>query len=251
MMNLSLSGLFNTGSTSSAINANSSTSLIHPGHVDLAHLMDLENQVIHEIDFAGGRGDFKLIAKHDGSESALVSFLVSSSAMILACKPWARMLRGKFRNGRAGSLKILDFTEDNHLALRILVDITHLRFSRVPCNLKLADLAEVAILTDKYDLTDLAAPWVKGWAEQLYPSIEEKGNESHWLRISWEYGFADTFHLVSSKICMGWSLVGAGMQGSCSGNGVSFAVDNDGIPISDDLPPGIEGGWWSSPLADK
>ena len=67
--------------------------------LDVVYLEDLANRVTHETDYAGGRGDLKLIVKYDSRESILHSFVVSSSVMVLACKPWERMLTGPFSEG--------------------------------------------------------------------------------------------------------------------------------------------------------
>ena len=68
------------------------------------------------------------------------------------------------------------------------MEIIHLRFDKVPRTLGLAALVELAILTDRYDITALMTPWMEGWVEHLYPSIQMAGNEFQWLWISWEYG---------------------------------------------------------------
>ncbi|KAK3934245.1 hypothetical protein QBC46DRAFT_216531, partial [Diplogelasinospora grovesii] len=166
-------------------------------------------------DFDNGRGDINLIIKYNHfEESEFQSFLASSAAMIRACKPWECMLAGPFGEGQSGHLKILDFTEDNYMALEILMNIIHLRFGDVPQTLGLGTLAELAILTDKYMLTALIAPWLKGWLGPLYPTIKESGNEYYWLWISWEFGLTDIFDDVSHKLCMETSLTCAPLEES-------------------------------------
>ena len=179
------------------------------------------SRVAQEIDFAGGRGDFKLIVKYGHSEPTFHSFVVSSSAMILACKPWERMLSGPFGEGRPEHPRILDFTEDNYGALEILMNVIHLRFNEVPRTLELTSLADLAILTDRYDLTALVAPWIAGWVQHLYASINEEGTEVEWLWISWEYGALDIFNRVLHKLCIESSPMRGRQQ-----------------PF---LPPGVEG----------
>ncbi|KAH8655619.1 hypothetical protein BX600DRAFT_470006 [Xylariales sp. PMI_506] len=173
------------------------------GRVNVDDLKRLADLCIQDTDFDNGRGDIKVVAKlgHDGTP-AFQSFMASSSAMIRACKPWERMLAGPFAEGQSDYPSILDFTEDNSTVLEIVMNVIHLRFDQLPQTVSLKTLAELAILTDKYMLTAVMAPWVKGWIENLFSTVEEEGNESSWLWISWEYGLADIFDQILHRLCM-------------------------------------------------
>ncbi|KAK8071903.1 hypothetical protein PG996_005251 [Apiospora saccharicola] len=158
------------------------------------YLRNLASRATDESDFDDGRGDVKLIAKRVvHGETVLQSFVASRTAMIRACKPWERMLAGSFGEAQFDHPRILDFTEDSFVALEIVMNVIHLRFGDVPQRLALANLAELAMLTDKYMLTAIMAPWVERWINYLQSTVDKRGNEVYWLWISWEFGLLDIF----------------------------------------------------------
>ncbi|KAK3935515.1 hypothetical protein QBC46DRAFT_412956 [Diplogelasinospora grovesii] len=170
------------------------------GRTDFDYFNGLASRVTHETDFNNGRGDINLIIKYDHfEESEFQSFLASSAAMIRSYGNVCWLVR----SGR-----------DNHVIRKILMNIIHLRFGDVPQTLGLRTLAELAILTVKYMLTTLIAPWLKGWLGPLYPTIKESGNEYCWLWISWEFGLTDIFNHVSHKLCIETSLTRAPLEES-------------------------------------
>jgi hypothetical protein len=54
-------------------------------------------------------------------------------------------------------------------ALRILLNIAHLQFRKVPSALPIICLAEVARLCHRYDAAELVSPFVKSWLEPRRP----------------------------------------------------------------------------------
>lgn len=62
--------------------------------------------------------------------------------------------------GQPDHPRILDFTEDNCVALSIMMNIIHFRWDGVPVTLELGTLADLAVLTDKYMLTAHVSPWL-------------------------------------------------------------------------------------------
>lgn len=176
--------------------------------------------------------------------------------MIRAGKPWEHMLAGEAQSTHPN---IIDLTEDSYVALKIVLNIIHLRFGEVPQLLGLDTLAELAVLTDKYMLTAVIAPWLKGWLEHLHPTIQESGNESSWLWISWEFGLSEVFCCVSHRLCVEGSLTRAPLEEPpMSLSEDQELLDSDehqdelaveeyhlsgptGMLVSDALPPGTEG----------
>ncbi|KAK3944802.1 hypothetical protein QBC46DRAFT_251062 [Diplogelasinospora grovesii] len=193
----------------SQTDANSATVPSRPGRVDVGYLKDLAGRVTRVVDFDSGRGDVKLIVRTESDEgiSDLEAFIVSSSAMMRASKPWERMLAGPFGEGQPGHPKIIDFTEDDSAALKVVMDVIHLRFDKLPECLSLHDLAELAILADRYMLAAILKPWVKDWIKDLYPTITEQGKERHWLWVSFVYDLTEIFDQVSHRLVMESAVV--------------------------------------------
>ncbi|CZR64669.1 uncharacterized protein PAC_14567 [Phialocephala subalpina] len=83
----------------------------------------------------------------------------------------------------------IDFTEDDSVALLLLLNIAHLKFRRIPDQLPYKLLLQVAILCDQYDCVDLVRPWLKDtlWLrdEQLEFS---RMSQRQWLFIAWVFG---------------------------------------------------------------
>jgi hypothetical protein len=57
--------------------------------------------------------------------------------MTIACPPWAAMLIGPFAETQAAHPRIIDMRDNDHDALEILMNIIHLRFSKLPKTNKL------------------------------------------------------------------------------------------------------------------
>ena len=87
------------------------------------------------------------------------TFVVSSTAMCLASPVWRAMLnpQGHFLEAHSSDHKV-SFPEDNPESLLLLLHIVHLQFLKVPQNLEVKDLYEVAVLCDKYDAVTVVRP---------------------------------------------------------------------------------------------
>ena len=232
------------------------TSNIESAHLDVSRLTDLASRVICEKDFANGLGDVKLIIRyHRSGETLYEAFLASSTAMILACRPWQCLLAGWAAEGQPGNPKILDYTENDCAALEIVMNIIHLRFSKLPQAMELDDLFNLAILTDKYFLTATVSPWSQGWVERLSTTIEEDGKEIQWLWISQTFDLTDIVEQISHKLSFTLSLnsgsptslglggiqaEGLGMQEE-DRTEVYQLARSDGSLILEIFPPGIKG----------
>lgn len=147
------------------------------------------------------------------------AFKVSSTAMIRASPFWEKVFLGPFAEAQPGHMKVLNYIEDDIDCLQILLDIIHLRFNRVPPELTLESLADMAALTDKFCATRMVGPWIQKWLDELVES-----SRPEWIWISWEYGLKNIYDRAYRKLCM------------------SMAIDEHGAPlISGTLPPTIEG----------
>lgn len=166
-------------------------------------LKRLAETVVDSICFDNVNGDVKLIVRNSAGEN--VAFIVSSAAMIRACRPWNRILAGPFAGAQPDHPKILDFREDDYDALKILMDIIHFQFTQVPTSLTLTGLHQMAVITDRYFATALVAPWIHRWVEAIEHTIDGP-SAPLWLWIAWEYGLLDKFDRVSQALYMDLAL---------------------------------------------
>ncbi|KAJ3556959.1 hypothetical protein NPX13_g10025 [Xylaria arbuscula] len=59
-------------------------------------------------------------------------------------------------------------------SVRIILDIIHSRFDKVPETLHLRDLYRLTVLTHKYDLAHLLRPWATAWVEGARRKLESR-----------------------------------------------------------------------------
>lgn len=84
------------------------------------------------VDF-DAHGDLRLLVRDERNPSNIDHFIVSSKAMSLACDSWKNMLspNGPFKEAqKVEGMKEMTLP-DNPRALKLLLDIAHLRFSQV------------------------------------------------------------------------------------------------------------------------
>ncbi|KAK1613523.1 hypothetical protein BDP81DRAFT_187541 [Colletotrichum phormii] len=175
-------------------------------------------------------GDITIHVKNEQS-TGRHALSVSSDAMRRASKVWATLLSGPFAEGR-GETATLDYTEDATQAVLIVMDIIHLRFDRVPAILSLRGLRDLAVFTDKFDITHIVVPWLTGWLSWHSMKVNEKGSEVDWLWIAWEYGLLSVFNHVGKNLAFGSSHVA---QSQAWG-----VFERDGMTDAAMLPPGTE-----------
>jgi hypothetical protein len=129
--------------------------------------------------------------------------VVSSKTMTLISDPWKAMLGpdGSFIEAQPGNDKAIPLPEDDLQALTTLLHIAHLQFTKVPQHLEFEELLAIALLTDKYQATQIVAPWLKYWLESLNETICKNGYEE-WLWIAWEFGLDDIFLRVANRLVL-------------------------------------------------
>jgi hypothetical protein len=145
--------------------------------------------------------------------------LVCPYAMARASKVWDDILFGSSAEAQPkpcdGNPWVVSLPYDSISAMIILLRIVHGHFRYVPHELSLDDLFEIAILTDKYKLTDILSPWVNGWLAPSRsnmlatmdtlpcdPNIMEWTKKKLW--IAWEFGDRTLFELTCKKIMKDW-----------------------------------------------
>ncbi|KAK3616282.1 hypothetical protein LTR56_026057 [Elasticomyces elasticus] len=94
----------------------------------------------------------------------------------------------------------MEMQDDDPDALKIVLNIAHLRFEAVPQSLDFKQLLSLAILTDKYQATRVLRPWIANWTMDLTRFVGKPGyEECAW--IAWEFGLEVEFeHIVTYLI---------------------------------------------------
>jgi hypothetical protein len=176
-------------------------------------------------------GNVRLKARDSNSREPVIGS-VSSDAMVLASHVWKKFLFPPWEGaGGAVSLaeKEIDCSEDDPVALLILLNIAHLQFRSIPATLSYKDLYNVAILCDQYDCAQLVQPWIEKWLQDERARAMSEG--IGWLFIAWVFGRDAVFRTLAAHVV---KEVQTNAEGQC--------LDTSGNLIpSNYLPPGILG----------
>ncbi|KAF7932821.1 uncharacterized protein EAE98_004120 [Botrytis deweyae] len=184
----------------------------------------MENQ---EHPFVFEDGDVRAKAKHD---ERIITFKLSSHALCFASPVWKKFVFPPFpllsslgNEEEPNSKKAravpeepfpdieLDFTEDNPEALLILLQIAHLKFSKIPSQLPYEVLYNVAVICDQYDCRSLVKPWIQGW-------LKDEANEAYlphregWLWIAYYFGRKEELYHMMKMLALRLSV---GKDGGC------------------------------------
>lgn len=142
-------------------------------------------------------GDRYLVVNKGESQQ---TFRVSSKAMCLASPVWRAMLypSGPWKEAQDGSHVL--FPEDDPNALRIVLDIVHFHFHRIPISLTYEQLLDLAILCDKYDTARLVLLWFQlHWKAPFLKYAQEQGKECS-LLIAWVFLDEATFRNIAARL---------------------------------------------------
>ena len=116
------------------------------------------------------------------------AFIVSSKAMCLASHVWRKMLEPT----SLCEQKRVDLTDDDPEALLLLLQISHLQFSKVPLHVEYTLLVHLAILCDKYEMAQLLLPWITPWQADWKPHALKEGYENM-LSVAWVFSDLETY----------------------------------------------------------
>jgi hypothetical protein len=175
-------------------------------------------------------GDVDLIIRDPNSKESFIG-KVSSSALIMASPVWKKFLMPPWEVSPPPPRKQIDCTGDDPEALLILLNVAHLRFNKVPPNLRYQLLYDVAVLVDQYQCIRLVQPWAKTWTryKEDFNDYTEAGNEG-WLFIAWVFGMVETFDWLARKLVRRIRI---------DEKGAFFCQDGKHLP--EPMPPGIIG----------
>lgn len=151
-------------------------------------------------------GDLKIVAAD--RDKRLKTLVVSSSVMRLASPVWRVMFdpHGSFREAEE-SAKEIEFPDDDADALLILLRIVHLGWRLVPESISSENLADLAVLCDKYDMIRFVRPWLARW--QSRPLAIMSAHEDR-LFIAWTFGDYASFVTNTKRLVLSCNTDDAG-----------------------------------------
>ncbi|EFQ33027.1 uncharacterized protein GLRG_08171 [Colletotrichum graminicola M1.001] len=146
-----------------------------------------------------GNGDLLLFvgAARVGQAS---TYLVCSKALSRSSPVMQQMISGQLAEprplqGDQGN-RFIDLPDDQPVPMRLMLDIMHGDFQKVPQEMELQTLHALVIVMDKYDALSLARPWVKAWLA----SVRGSGDYTRLLSIAWALGDMGLFSTMTSRI---------------------------------------------------
>ena len=84
--------------------------------------------------------------------------------------------------------------DDDYDAVRILMDIIHLRTKSVPQRVSLQTMIALATLVDKYEWHDAVRPYIEGWMVHLPFTLKIFSSKlKYWLWIAYVFQLPDLF----------------------------------------------------------
>ena len=193
-----------------------------------------------------GRDDRVSDELHDKSTTSIVDpdgdlymnldegrLLVSRKALCLSSSVFQAMLGEGSRFGESEAkvfasddIQQISFKEDNFATMQIVAWIIHLRNDKVPLTVSFAQLYELAVVCDKYDLRRCFGQWPPLWSKPYFSQLKKEGFES-WLFISIVFGDQEAFAEITRHLILNSKLSETGTL--LTANGYDFS---GGVPES-------------------
>lgn len=142
--------------------------------------------------------------KNEHPHDMAQTFRVCPRTMARASVVWRKLLFGGFAESKQPKESdwIVSLPDDLPQPMATLLGIVHAKFDQVPSTVKTQELYDIAVLTDKYDLTHILKPWSRTWIRQAWNSGKEGPvPKTQLLWITWELGDRHQFKTVVSSLC--------------------------------------------------
>jgi hypothetical protein len=134
-------------------------------------------------------GDLLLVFSRDGHQRAN-HFKVSEAAMRFASPKWKALMLDKTpptRDLTMGVTHQLHLLYDDPEAMRILLLIAHLQFSKVPKDITFQTLVHVCNACGKYEVKHLVHDRIERWLTITKGHEIRHDNTSNWVWIGWMF----------------------------------------------------------------
>lgn len=173
-----------------------------------SELVDEENDSQDEIQTTVivPSGDLYMVFNINDSQSKRL--LVSRYIICLSSKVFDAMMgdNSHFREGTNpkvshNGFREVNFGDDDFVAMSTIMDILHLQHDRVPPYISFAQLREIALLCDKYDLVRSVGLWPATWAQEYADRTEEKGFHD-WLLVASIFRQEEAFTNITKHLIL-------------------------------------------------
>ena len=114
--------------------------------------------------------------------------------------------------------KSIDFTEDNAVALLLILQIAHLQFGKLSTQISSEKLLELAKLSDQYQCVGVLKPWIDSWIESAELQGPDWLGKENWLFIYWVFGRDYEFAQYSYELVFEVELDKSGQYCTEQGN---------------------------------
>ena len=138
-------------------------------------------------------------------------YLVNRACLSLS-SPVFRAMFGKQSQFREGlfpqspeQATVIRLEEESINAMDIFLNMTHLKGQALPVSLSYAQLYDLAILCDKYDLRKVLGHWPRIWSDEISGRSSNPAGQE-WLYIQSIFGFKDLFSKTSRGIILDSTL---------------------------------------------
>ncbi|KAF2689690.1 hypothetical protein K458DRAFT_462793, partial [Lentithecium fluviatile CBS 122367] len=102
--------------------------------------------------------DATLVVGAKDRRDGLEAFRASKTSLRMGSEPFSAMLFGGFAESNNTEIYLED---DNPQAFLIVLQICYHKYEELPVTLSQSQLLELAVLSDKYDLTTIISPFIK------------------------------------------------------------------------------------------
>ncbi|KAJ4331936.1 hypothetical protein N0V95_009777 [Ascochyta clinopodiicola] len=142
-----------------------------------------------------------LLVGHDGLPGGSCRFLVSQSCLQALGPRWQQLLssrsKPRIRNPLSTLPKTISLRDEHTNAMRLIMHIAHLQFTKLPKQLDFQDIVHLADIAARFDAHGLVVSHIDAWLAPYRDRLLHPGYEE-WLFIAYEFGY-ETEYLELAK----------------------------------------------------
>ncbi|XPS71856.1 hypothetical protein M3J09_004033 [Ascochyta lentis] len=142
-----------------------------------------------------------LLVGNDCLPGGFRQFLVSQSCLQDLGPRWQSLLcnRSRDRLGEAfsASPKTISLRDEDANAMRLIMHVAHLQFTKLPKSLDFQDIVHLADIAARFDAHGLVASHIDAWVAPYHGRLLHPGYEE-WLFIAYHFGY-ETEYLRLAK----------------------------------------------------
>lgn len=128
-------------------------------------------------------------------------FFVASQMVSEASSIFASLL-----SNRGTTLaQVIQLEGDDKVALEIMLNVIHAQNGRVPLQINLGLLIQLARLVEKYALHTVVVPWVDHWTKDWQLRVVADQCHTKWLYVAWILRARDIFEFASLAMVLDYS----------------------------------------------